>query len=73
MTSPSCWLLELLDSFVLETRVVLFPAALILYRKRSHQPPDELIQSKLKELILDAITMFVLNRRQRILDHCDPN
>lgn len=36
----------------------------------SLQAPDELVQSNLEQLVLDALTALVLDGRQGILDHC---
>lgn len=36
----------------------------------SHQTADKLIQPKLKQLILDPFTSWMLDGSQRILHHC---
>lgn len=39
----------------------------------SHKPPDELIQTKLKQFVLDTFTTLVLDWCEGVLDHCEEN
>lgn len=61
---------RLLNPFA-NVRLVGFPCnALVFTMARwSHQSPDELIQTQLKQLVPHTHPTFVLDRRERILDH----